>query len=585
MSFGYGKSYGYSYGLADPVSLLLPLEDMLYYDGSGPHPVNLPVGDVGLLDSDAAISGSNLASLPIVGVSIAHTGERAFSFYDDFFERFYIKTEAIDFGVAAKTTLVPFKVWNARLDTGILNLITPLNLENDGVDLQGATVPSVFTPLREITHTGRALAAGDTQILGSYLYQFTPEQTLEIPVKGLRGKLWPLPINWASGFHQTLEFKTEILTSRAGKEQRIAIRTTPRRSFEFDSVADGAARRELNLALDTAHFVDFIIPDAPRYALTVSDATAGATVLSFAELPVWAATGVIVTLSHGRRVGLARIQTTDSDTDTVELSEGLTGDWPTGTRVCPGIVGALDDEVSTRRLTDDVVDVGLQLAERPGYQDYIAPAAAPVTHNNREILLAKPNWASTPSVSHSWVSEWVDYGKGVIARFVPTDFGGRLIRWTYSRASYAEVMAVQDTFMRARGRRGEFYVPSWESDFTPKADLTAATKTMRVAGVEAAEVYAGSTVYGRLLIQLADGTRFYRKIVSASTVVDGYGQDSLLTFDTEWPSNIPVGDIALVCFLLCARFASDSLTIEWLTDDKANVQFNLQTLEDLSPET
>lgn len=557
---------------------------MLPVSGYAPTAAGISAGTRALLDQDPVAAGDNLNSLPIIAVASAQTGAFAGSFYDDFYERFYLLDSEVDFGVVARSTAVPVTLWNARLGNGVLSNLLEIDLESDGVTISGLPLPTLFGPLSTKTHTFNASAAGETQIKGTVQYLFTPSQSLDLPIRGLRGKLWPLPINWAGGYKQTLEFKTEIIPSRSGKEQRIALRTTPRRSVEFRCIAAAADRREVNRNLDLAHYIDFIVPDVPKGIELPTAVMAGGTDISVGSVPSWASNGAVLTLLNGGDSGLCRVQAVDAGLGVITLSEPLDTDWPLGTVLCPGIIGALADTTATSRATNDVIDLGLSLSERPGYLNYTSPAAASVTHNGREVLLEKPNWSSPVSVSHSWATEEVDYARGTVARFVPTAFGTRATRWEFSRSGKAEALSLIETFMRARGRRGEFYAPTWENDLPPKSAIVSGTSYLRVEGTEAALEYNGSTVFTRLLLVKSDGTYMIRRVSSWSTVTDGDGSDSLLTLSEPWPADIPLSDIIMVSFLTCNRFASDILTVDWLTDSVASIQFNIQTIEDLSAE-
>ena len=57
--------------------------------------------------------------------------------------------------------------------------------------------------------------------------------------------LWQVEPDWTNGITETLEWKTDILQSYSGAEQRIARRLSPRRTFEFTILINGNERARL----------------------------------------------------------------------------------------------------------------------------------------------------------------------------------------------------------------------------------------------------------------------------------------------------------------------------------------------------
>ena len=584
MAFGYGRSYGRSYGLADPVRLLLASADMLPVDSKGAVTSPLPIGSTGLVDPDALGVGALSSGLPIPGLGASSPGVRNFSIVDDFYERFYIVPDQADFGVITRETTLQLKVWNAWLNSANVVSVILADLENDAIDVTTPSLPSIMTSLKTVNYPVTAQILGNTTVNGSLIFNFSTGQQIVVPVTGLRGRLWPFLPNWDSKFAQTFEYKTEILTSRAGREQRIAQRTTPRTTIEFSCVATGDDRKLLGRILDRYQHVDHIVPDIPRHTFLAADVASGALTLPLEEIPEWLIEGTIVVLAANGNVAMNRVITVDSLANTIGLSDATTSDWGEGTYVCYGMLGTLESSTGTRRLTNDTTEVSVKLSGKPGYEPYIAPPAASRTLNGREVFLVKPDWSSTPQVTHTWPVEFVDYGRGTTQKFTPIMFGSRVEQWSYVNMSFDEAEEIVNCFKRMRGRRGEFYAPTWEEDITAADTLVIGTNTIRAAGLELYQDYAESTVFKAILIRLKDGTNLVRKITGMSQLSDGLGDDTRITVSGTWPRDIFTDEILMICWMPVHRFASDSLTVEWLADDKSRTQISVQTIEDLTPE-
>ena len=103
--------------------------------------------------------------------------------------------------------------------------------------------------------------------------------------------LWSHPVNWQSPVEEEILFRTEIITSRDGSEQRIAQRVNPRLAYRWQAMARQTAldALERRLGADLGRELVFAHPRS-RTALA-ADAAAGATVINVGTPPDWLAVG------------------------------------------------------------------------------------------------------------------------------------------------------------------------------------------------------------------------------------------------------------------------------------------------------
>src|SRR5690606_33643845 len=84
---------------------------------------------------------------------------------------------------------------------------------------------------------------------------------VELHVTGTRAELWVLPPNWSQRYEESYEFLTDIFTSRSGKEQRRALRNTPRKSVSFQAMAYDNELRWFNRMMAGHQANSFLLPD------------------------------------------------------------------------------------------------------------------------------------------------------------------------------------------------------------------------------------------------------------------------------------------------------------------------------------
>lgn len=575
--------------------------------------------------------------------------------------------------------------------------------------------------------------------------------------------VWPFLPNWAQSYQESWEFKTDIIVSRSGKEQRRALRNTPRKTVEYTSLITRTDFQKLNRHLDSKQTNIMAAPDLPRFSKITSALTTSGLTATVDVVKSWMVAGQIVVLRSSNKLDFRKIESISGSTITFTYTGRE--NFVSGDKIHPALVVFLKDQVDVQRITNGVANASVSLEEAPGYfplidpptigfnavlnsqafgftpgiigsggslpsrwsqagtagltyevqgastvngvrmlrlrisgtpnstsaqirfesitqnpallgqtwtagihfalisgsttnisstqirvtersntgssltsssknlslsdsvqrdsitrtlsnastayvssdlwlsltvgaavditiliggasleksaslsEYYPTPPAAgglPALFDGRELFLMRPNWAQPVDLSFAMTTETVDFGRGRVARYNPIAFTTRLLKATYLRRDETDAQRITGLFMRAKGRRGEFYMPTWEQDITPTSDLSGGAATITASGLDVFNTYAESTIFKALAVVTKDGAVYCRRV---STIVNVSG-DSRITVDQPWDSDIPVSNISMICWLPLCRFASDQLTLEWLTQSVVQTQLAFQTLE------
>ena len=426
--------------------------------------------------------------------------------------------------------------------------------------------------------------------------------------------------NWSAGVRETYEFRTTVFTSEAGKEQRMATRMTPRRKVDFTAMLRGQALRRFQGLLHNRGAQPITIPDpARRGAILTADAPAGTTILHLSENPLWLAAGVQIGLSTfdaTEAYGLSSVATVgafstsyDPSFDVasatgpavVTLASPLAEAWPAGAEVRPIVAGRLPPNVTISHETADLATIGVSFDVSVPSAIPALPVTTPTTFRQREVLLAEPDWSAPPSVVYNTPYDTVDYDQGRRAFFLPVDFYSRTSRFLFDGYDHDDVARVLGLFGRMKGRRGEFAMPSWTADMVPAGAVVPGASIV-VQGRQIYDDYGTSKVNQAIGILTTGGNWLLRTITGLSLTssapggafsdayndsFDADGGGPLFTRIDVSPNitaTIPRDQIAMICWVNICRFASDSLTVEWLTDRVARISTNISTLEFLAPE-
>lgn len=391
--------------------------------------------------------------------------------------------------------------------------------------------------------------------------------------------VWSFLPNWAEPFRVIREYKTTVWASRSGKEQRRALRTTPRLTFEFDGLFNGDRRREFRGLMAKAQNKPMVMPDWSR-RIELAGATAEtATSFTVTSVPGWLVDGRALFLYNGAdRPTVVYVSTVVGTT--VTITSPLAEAWAAGSEVLPGCVGFMGPNTALKAYTDDVSAGSFVFAVEPTSEPEVVPPAASVTFNGREVCLIPPNWRDALGLTLSWAPEIVDFDHGAIEYGFPIHFQSGTRKALFSSGSRDDTQDLVDFVDRMKGQRGEFYLPSDESDLAPISSLTSGTASMTVAGTDTALNYDASTVYAAICVLLTDGTRLYNTVTSIGTSAG----NSVFVLGSNWASTVTVAEIARVSWMPAYRLASDAISIDFLTDAAAEAELAVRVLEDLVAE-
>jgi hypothetical protein len=372
----------------------------------------------------------------------------------------------------------------------------------------------------------------------------TPSPVLDAPVAGFYSRLaagplvtgavvfgtpriaafrpWTLPVNWERPVTEEVAYRTEVITSRDGTEQRIAQRVNPRYSFQFGVRVGRDRAPELERLLAKRHAYNFGFPH-PRAA----------------------------TLQERSHPAAA------------------------------GFIGRFDGESVVSARTDRVLDHDVRVMVNPGTYvgDFLVGyehPAADTFHNGREVLTLKPNWAEPVRLNFGQFTEILDRLRGPNDFNTPQRFTTRLIQIGLMIRNEAQENRLRGLFERVRGQQGEFYmVDPITGQIAPNANIPASATFFTVPGRGLFDRFESEAIYRNVAIRTSAGM-IYRR-VSGISLVSG---NSRVTLASALPE-IQQADIIGVHWLLKVRFASDTLVLSWETDATARTTINLRALEDV----
>lgn len=529
------------------------------------------LADISIADSQTASAAHRTFAGPLPFISQTFSGAFQREYFDDFYGRVYAVPALLDFGVIASNVAQNVGIWNAHLDDVTLVSLTPLPAAQN-VSIAGIAVGQTLKPLQAISTTFTAGATGASTISGTVIFGFGGESA-SVVVAGVRASLFPYQVDWRDSYKVVREFRTTVQTSRSGKEQRRAMRNRPRKSLEFTVTVFAGALRAAQRDLTKNVGYTMTLPDETRFVKSTAVAASGGLSINVESAPAWIAGQVLLRTETTSVVK----QVAGVSGNTVTFTEEFANDWPIGTQLHPLLSGRISNPASFSLLSDNTATGTITFNVMPTSEVSIEPPAAPVTFNGREVVLLKPNWASTPKVEFSRPFETVDYNQGPVAYFNPVAYVSRTQQLGFTAFSPDQVALIEDVFERAKGQRGEFYMPTWQDDIPLTANFPTDSATIKIPGLQFLTQYGSDTVFRALCIVFHDGAYMFERVV---TIFNDTG-DSVIECYPPFVRDVGPDTVAMVCWMPAHRFASDSLTSEWITNEVAQCQLSVVTVEDL----
>lgn len=389
-------------------------------------------------------------------------------------------------------------------------------------------------------------------------------------IKPRVGLVAPVMPNWKREVEVEHAFLTEIRTSRSGREQRDAVRTTARVSLNFNiAVAEDRAQRVLQDILRN-QTDPWVVPVAWRQAtLGAAAAAASSSLVLVGSAPFWAVPGARVVVQGATEEAAVIEAVTEG---TLTLSAPLTADHPAGAKVKFAYSARFPDSLRFRAETPGVFTAAVRMEADPARDPQPIPGLPDGTYAGLELFLRKPNWSERMDLTFSREREVADFTFGRISAASPINFSTvdrRMAVYGFDAESLESVLGL---FLRMKGRRGSFWTPTWTRDARPRAEVPAGALYYEIDDLDFDATYSSSRTHNRVIAFFPDGSYQINTITGIAPV----SGRSRVWFASAWTK--PLGPDSRIHWLLRSRFASDSLTLAWMTATVGRAQFSLLSL-------
>ncbi|MCX8712287.1 hypothetical protein J3U57_06245 [Gilliamella sp. B3464] len=370
--------------------------------------------------------------------------------------------------------------------------------------------------------------------------------------------LWQAEPDWTNGITEILEWKTDILQSYSGAEQRIARRLSPRRMFEFSILINGNERSRFENRLAFVGGNSWYFPVYTDVTYLDDDVNTGATVLPCNTIGRDFVVGnkVLIQSEINNINQTALLEVSAVNENSITLVNPVKTQFFAGAYIYPVRLAVLTDMPELTRHNDDLLSaqIRFRISEHNAFSNDISFLP---TYRHFPVLNIQPDWSESLKCRYERVLFELDNGSGIPKRldtaklpFFVTEF-----RWFLTERN--EQIQLRKLFYYLNGCQKNIWISSQTSDFN------VITVDGRVLEVENTGFNEIGLMSGRkdLVITLCNGSELYRRIELVAIVSDEI--ERLLLNE---PINVNADDILSVSFLTLCRLNSDAVSWKHVTD-------------------
>lgn len=486
----------------------------------------------------------------------------------DWYDRIHLLPGVLALGNLVQAQERTVEVWNAWLVPK--RLASVAGVGTDGLTLtEPVAAPTTFGGLESRLYTLSVSLSGPPTIDASYTFTFAGQAPV-LAVTGARVIGFAFRPNWREPLIERLVWLTDVIRRRDGSEQRISLRSIPRREFEYRVTLTDAAAARLDAAVWGWQARVFALP------IWTDPSTLAA------ALPAGSSSVPVDTALRDYAAGtLAALVRDDYTHEIVEVQEVAGGSitlarptaqaWPAGTHLYPARLARLVAQVRITRPTAAVVEARLSLQVEPLQPLAGISGPAPTTYQGADVYLTAPNRVDDLDDDITRALEIIDPQTGPWAVDDPEGRPDIVRSYRWLLRDRAMISAHKAWLMARGGRLSSAWVPTFSRDMELVAQAGGTATTLVIEDIGYRRFYAQALGRQDIAVRLPSGAWALRRIVGADQVVDGQER---IQIDSGLGETVDPG--AWICLLGLHRLDTDRVELAWHNTEVVDASANLR---------
>jgi len=531
-------------------------------------PTSLTFSVLDIDEISAVISGTKVSNLPVTEREMPQEGSERGSFRDDYYYRIHVDPLVIAFGAILSPENREVIVWNAWFSQKSCTSIDESNPTE--YQLTGDSAPFNLDALELITYDIDVTEEGSSEFTATITFDFGTE-TPTITLSGTR----VITFVWYPllAVTETLEWLTQIIKGKSGKEQRISIRRIPRQGFEvpvyFD---DEQTQAKFEAALFTWQKRMWGVPvwaEAVEHSGTISAGSTSITVdTTFADFRDDSLAIIYVDEDNYEVVKIST-KTDSSLTLEVETQTTFTGDK----LIIPLRVANMIKPVTMRQHPDGFAYMECDFLVT--INELLTGFVADETYNGLTVLTEATYVEPAVDYQSDADIQFSDSGSGPFDVFSDSDFNVFTQSHLFKNWTKEECWNFRLFLHHLYGRQVAVYSPTFKKDMELTQTIGASDVNFNIANIGLANNMGVNNLRKHIAFIYPDGTKYYREITG---IVES-GSEEIVTINSSFGFEIKVGDCE-ISFLDKYRLANDKVSIKWIEPNHNECLLNFVRIEE-----
>lgn len=531
-------------------------------------------GDVGSEAIFGNVSG-NLPVNPAAPDDFSVNGYVCGGYESALYGRIHIIPTSVALGNVLQETIFFVEVWNAFFTGQTLDSIVGTNatgIQVSSPNPPGAP-PAAFPALSSFIYSVTVSEDGPAAIDAEFTFDFT----VEAPVLSITGtRIVAFTFQAERPIEEALEFKTDVMESYNGSEQRVRVRNLARQLFEMNFVEsrDQARSTMINTvmghqgkfyAIPLWHFSRNLLQDAAINDTTIFVDTTFADFRSTTAEQEY----LVILYRDFNDFEIAQVALGGVSSGQIDLERELQQNHNAlETAVIPLQIMLAQDPVEWSLSPNGVIRANMKL---------IAEEVTDLSITDGELTIYRGLPVFT---GFNFVDETLD--EGVQAKYELFDTGSGIFDAIerrdvpeYRSQKGFETQTAEDSWdlrrllYAMRGQQRTFWMPTWRNDFQVVDVINDTDVSMTVADAGHRRFIGTQEPLSSIMILLPDGTQYFREITGMTA--GGPGEE-VIAFTPSLGVTLNPEDIYMVSYMYRARFGSDRIGIRHRFQDITRVR-------------
>jgi len=506
--------------------------------------------------------------LPIARIEYGYVGIKVLTFVDDYYYRIHVDPMRLNFGAIISPLQEELLVWNAYFVPKTCAEIIEFN--GDEWELTGETPPFELAPLGHTIFTLDLPLQGSATFEGSITFNFADANEPIVVISGTRLILFA----WRpqAELSETLEWLTDILTSKDGSLQRICLRQAPRQRFRLPLLIESDQEQaRLDAALFSWQKRAWGLPIWPEMVIHTATITADDTVIAVDTTNAdFRDAGLAVIWQSPTQAEVIQVETVAADSLT--LSSPVQGTFTGRKLIMPCRIAQMSAPTSRQIHSAGPAIIEAFFAVKDNV--LLTGYTPPVTYKGLPVLTEATAVDPTQRKSSDGDTILTDYETGDFQYFSDSEFNIRLQSHLFYNDTKAAAWQFRLFLHSLYGRQGAVYIPTHKNDLSLAEGFGSSDTSFNIENIGLADNMGLNALRTDLAFIFPDGTPLYREITG---IVDS-GSEEIVSIDSSLGVAVEPGD-CMICFLDKVCLAADDVELIWTRAHENRCELDWQAVK------